>query len=81
MGGFGAMMPGWKFGQPVKKWSVFWTLHFSVGGICYEFRLFYGAKKPEISMIKSVVLEVNRLKATSGPRPTVKWRLKTLPVW
>ena len=40
----------------------------------------YGAKKPEISMIKSVVLEVKRLKAVSVPRPTVKWRLKTLPV-
>ena len=41
----------------------------------------YGAKKPAMSMMTSEVEAAKRLKALSGPRPTVKWRLKTRFGW
>lgn len=40
-----------------------------------------GAKNPEMSMIMSVVLDVKRLNAASGPKPTMNRRLNTRLVW
>lgn len=40
----------------------------------------YGAKYPEISTMRSVVVAAKRLKAPSLPSPTVKWRLKIWPL-